>query len=955
MRITVSIANWISSSSLRLFMAVLVLMILPLGFFAYSVSHDLQEQVQKQAAVESSQIARVSATLVEEHFRQSSAFLQAFAVSPAFRQDWAEGNLEKIVRHLERAKELRPDFVFFSVYDRDGTMRAVYPPDPAVLNQSFAYRDWYKGVTKEWTPYVSEVYQTHVLPRQLVVAMAVPIEDAQGNPIGILMASYALDTISKRLITKLNGTWNVVLVDQRGHLSARANIDVMSAPVDLGGLEAVRYVLRGENGSGIFNQDNQQYFVSYEPVGLYGWGILVEQPEEILKAGAWAVERRMWILGAVLLALAAGLAAFVSSLYRRLEMGNRFINLSVDMFAVIGFDGYFKYVNPAGEKLLGFSKEKLMAKPRIELIHPDDRPATASEEQRVKSGGTILGFENRYLTGSNSYKWLFWNDIAIPEEKAFYCVARDVTQSRQFVQQIELQNRELEARNHEVERATQLKSKFLASMSHELRTPLNAIVGFSGLLADEIAGPLNEKQRRFVSHIKQGSAHLLQLINDILDLSKIEAGQLDIHCQDFDLQEALPEVLSTIRPLAMARGITLRENFETAGSVHADRVRFRQILYNLLSNAVKFTPREGEVAVECVLEGDMVRISVSDTGGGIRPEDQEVIFEEFRQLEGEGKHQGTGLGLTITRRLVEQQGGRIWLESEVGKGTRFRFTLPAGNSAVHQSEALPVESTEVQIEMEANPLILIVDDDASSRELLSNYLQQAGYRIATAGSAGEALEKAQQLRPAAITLDIMMPGASGFEALLNLKSTNRTSDIPIVVVTIADQQRMGFALGAADYLVKPVEKSDLTNAIHKHTRQQRAVNAPVLVVDDDPKALELLEVTLRLAGYKTLTATSGRTALEILETSNVCAIFVDLLMPEMDGLELILRIRQQAALKDIPIFVLTAKRLTEEEFAILRRQTQALLSKDNSWDQELIAAIEKSIGKGKTSRFMESA
>jgi len=257
--------------------------------------------------------------------------------------------------------------------------------------------------------------------------------------------------------------------------------------------------------------------------------------------------------------------------------------------------------------------------------------------------------------------------------------------------------------------------------------------------------------------------------------------------------------------------------------------------------------------------------------------------------------------------------------------------------------------------METNQLILIVDDEASSRELLSNYLQQAGYRIATAGSAQEALEKAKQLRPAAITLDIMMPGASGFEALLNLKSTNRTADIPIVIVTIADQQRMGFALGAADYLLKPVEKSALTNAIHKHTRHHKAVNAPVLVVDDDPGALELLEVTLRMAGYETLTATCGRTALEILATSSISAIFVDLLMPEMDGLELIRRIRQLAALKDIPIFVLTAKRLTEDEFAILSRQTQALLSKDNSWDQELIAAIEKSIGKGKTSRLMESA
>jgi PAS domain S-box-containing protein len=499
-------------------------------------------------------------------------------------------------------------------------------------------------------------------------------------------------------------------------------------------------------------------------------------------------------------------------------------------------------------------------------------------------------------------------------------------------------NKELDLRNREVELATQMKSKFLASMSHELRTPLNAIMGFSDLLAEEIPGELNAKQMRFVNHIKQGSTHLLQLINDILDLSKIEAGQLELRCEDFQIKDALPEVLATIQPLAMAKNIQVNQNVETDPYVYADRVRFKQILYNLLSNAVKFTPNSGQITIDCREDGNSVCISVADSGVGIRAEDHAVIFEEFRQVEGpDGSTQeGTGLGLSITKRLVEQQGGRISLESEFGKGSLFTFTLPVASRGsrsqpVNEPPSLPI----VPGEARGKPLILVVDDEIAARELLASYLSPE-YRIATAESGVDAIQKAQQFRPDAITLDVMMPGSNGFETLTSLRQDPETAKIPIIIVSVVDQKQVGFALGATDYLIKPISKSAVLESIQKYVQPKSDEEETILLVDDDSETLELLKETLRSAGFETESAVSGARAVELLSSKLVSAVLLDLLMPGMDGFAVIRHIRQEPRLREIPIFVMTAKDLTGDEMAILNRETQALFHKNGSWQQQLI-------------------
>src|SRR4051812_7342033 len=613
----------------------------------------------------------------------------------------------------------------------------------------------------------------------------------------------------------------------------------------------------------------------------------------------------------------------------------------------------FLAVNNAALHKYGYSTAEFLAMTVKDIRRSEDVPALLESVAHVKEGNAnVSDWKHRLKDGSiidveiTSYALNFSGQPAEVVVAVGICQKKgDEREKKKIIDSLGAANRQLELRNREVEQATKLKSKFLASMSHELRTPLNAIVGFSGLLADGTAGQMNDKQKRFVTHIKDGSHHLLQLINDILDLSKIEAGQLEIRCEDFQVKDALPEVLSTIRPLAMAKNIQVHDELAAAYSIYADRVRFKQILYNLLSNAVKFTPEGGQVSVNCTDQDELVCISVADTGIGIRTEDQGIIFEEFRQIDGDGAHEGTGLGLAITKRLVEQQGGNIWLESEFGKGTRFSFTLPAGSAHSHVTPDLAP-----RIQPSSNPssgkmpLVLIVDDEVPAREILASYLEPEGFRVEVACSAAEALAKARELQPDAITLDILMPNSNGFEALLSLKSESDTANIPIIVVSIVDQQKMGFALGAADYLVKPVDKERLLQTIRKYTQPLTIAESLILVVDDDPLTLDLLETTLHSAGYKTRTALSGKVALATLAHTHVNGVLLDLVMPEMDGFEVLEHMKHDPALKDIPVIILTAKSLTEEDAALLKHQSQALLQKNGAWKEGLMATLEKVIG-----------
>ena len=627
-----------------------------------------------------------------------------------------------------------------------------------------------------------------------------------------------------------------------------------------------------------------------------------------------------------------------------------------------------KWANPTYRERLGdpYKSMDIVGRRLQEIFPGAEQAGIVDTFRRVASTG-VPHFEPEQelvgLTkGTTYWRWsllpLATADHATPDLMILVVDITDQVTARRQIQELADQlaeerrslsaiNQELDLRNREVERANRLKSEFLASMSHELRTPLHSIIGFSELLSEQESGDLNPKQARQLDHILRGARHLLSLINDILDLSKIEAGRLELHPESFLAQPAISEVLTTIEPMASAKQIRIDNRIDPRLVLWADRLRGKQILYNLLSNAVKFTPAGGCVSISSSIHDEYVEIAVHDTGIGIPLEEQRAIFDEFHQAASttKGVREGTGLGLAITRRLVEKHGGEIWVDSKPGEGSCFTFNLPLASSGA----TVPRAETPGAGRPERPP-ILVVDDELSARELLVTYLNAEGFRTATARSGEEALRKARALHPEAITLDILMRGKSGWETLNQLKRDPATASIPVVIVSVLDEKQAGFSLGAAEYLVKPVSRRSLLEALARNVSWPGQGAPRVLVVDDEQESLQLVAEILRSGRYTPITASSGKEALELLSKTGAEALVMDLLMPEMDGFEMLNHIRSDPKLQKIPVFVLTAKDLTPADLDILGSHVEALFTKNGPWRHELLARIRSAIGKRREAR-----
>jgi PAS domain S-box-containing protein len=498
------------------------------------------------------------------------------------------------------------------------------------------------------------------------------------------------------------------------------------------------------------------------------------------------------------------------------------------------------------------------------------------------------------------------------------------------------------------EDANRIKSQFIANMSHELRTPLNAILGYSEMLEEDIADLGENHLIADVRKINAAGKHLLGLINDVLDISKIEAGRMTIYTETFAINDMVNEVTNTIRPIMQTKNNILHvQQMPEIGNMHSDLTKIRQILFNLLSNAAKFT-EHGRIQLQVERQAqpdlDWIIFTIIDEGIGMTREQISKLFQPFTQADASTtrKYGGTGLGLTISKRFAEMLGGDIQVKSHYGLGSTFTVKLPAYN--IKQEEVIAGSNLPDATDNKLGDTVLIIDDDPIVCELLQNYINKLGFQVIIAKNGKEGLRLAKLRKPHAITLDVMMPGMDGWMVLSELKNDPELAKIPVIMLSLIEDKSIGYSLGAAEYLTKPINRDELNRVLRKYLTDEVNLQK-ILVVEDDDVTRNLIKTMLQKVGWQVELSENGKSALRHLLHSRPDLILSDLMMPEMDGFELIEKIRKEPSLRKIPVVVLTAKDMSNEERNLLNQRVEKIFQKGDYRREELLNEIRECLSK----------
>jgi signal transduction histidine kinase/DNA-binding response OmpR family regulator len=850
-------------------------------------------EVRQHIALLQQEVASGAAFKVRQFIQEIHGSMKAATMSPDVT---AEKLSPEYTFEVERLLLVAPAIAEVVVLDSQGMLRAHASRLRTVLPEG--QRDFSNAPSflqaKQGRSYFSQIY--FVRGSEPYMTIAVPIEHLAGKVMGVLQAEVNLVYIGENVVSGIpvGDAGYAYVVSRSGDLIAHPQVKLVLQRRNVAALQQVKEAFgaapatAGSEGTVTRNLQGEKVFSSYAPIPNLDWAVFIEQPvEEVYRPLYASIVRTstVFLLGLIMALVAT------------------------------------------------FFVARRVLRPLDVLRHGVARIGNGDLDFRVhlKTGDEIEMLAEEF------------NKMTTSLQEAYAGLEHKVAERTQ----------ELVGLNQKLDEANRLKSQFLANVSHELRTPLNAIMGYSEMLIEDAAELGAEQFVADLEKINTSGKHLLELINTLLDISKIEAGKMDLHLETFNVATMVKDVAAVIRPLAQKKSNRMEMSCDKdVGSMHGDLTKVRQVLFNLLSNACRFTD-QGTFALTVAREKstgkDWLVFRVSDTGIGMTPQHIGRLFQEFSQADASTtrKYGGTGLGLALSRRLCRMMGGDIEVQSEAGKGSVFTARLPTQVMSA-QPDVSSIAEAEPQAVSASASTVLVIDDDATVRDLMQRFLWKGGFRAVVARDGEEGLRLAREVHPDAITLDVMMPHKDGWAVLSALKADPHVAHIPVVMVTMVDNKNMGYSLGAADYLTKPIERERLMTILDKYRKHPPNPSdiLTILVVDDDPAVRQLMRRILEKEGHTVIEAENGRIGLERITERAPSLILLDLMMPEMDGFEFVARLRKHEVWREIPVIVVSAKHLSAEEWLQLSGAVEKILQKGAYSVDSLLCEIREKVAAG---------